>query len=88
MFDDYQIPVIILLALLMLAFSYLHRRFRSLRTLMWILGMGCIEFQAFLVTFAPRLLQAVPLDRRLAASFWIGASAESAILLGVVLFLA
>jgi len=88
MFDDYQIPVIILLALLMLAFSYLHRRFRSLRTLMWILGMGCIEFQAFLVTFAPRLLQAVSVDQRTAASFWIGASAESAILLGVVLFLA
>jgi signal transduction histidine kinase len=88
MFDDYQIPVIILLALLMLAFSYLHRRFRSLRTLMWSLGMGCIEFQAFLAAFAPRLLEGVPVARRTAAAFWISASAESAILLGAVLFLA
>ena len=43
--DDYQIPAIALIAALMLAFAYLHSRFRSVRTLLWMLALGCTEIQ-------------------------------------------
>jgi signal transduction histidine kinase len=49
MLDDYQIPAIALIAAMMLAFSYLHSRFRSVRTLLWMLALGCAEVQALLL---------------------------------------
>jgi signal transduction histidine kinase len=45
-FDDYQIPALALIAALLLAFVYLHRRFRSLRTLLWLLALLCGGIQA------------------------------------------
>jgi len=48
MSGDYQIPAIALIAAFMLAFAYLHLRFRSVRTFLWILALGCAEIRAIL----------------------------------------
>lgn len=48
MSGDYQIPAIALIAAFMLAFAYLHLRFRSVRTYLWILALGCAELRAIL----------------------------------------
>jgi len=48
-FDDYQIPAMALIAALMLAFGYLHVRFRSVRTLLWFIALACAEVQSVLV---------------------------------------
>jgi signal transduction histidine kinase len=81
MFDDYQIPALALIAALMLAFGYLHLRFRSVRTLLWFLALACAEVEAILVWMAsscPRLAgYLVPLS----------VSAESARMLSTALFL-
>jgi signal transduction histidine kinase len=47
--DDYQIPAMALIAALMLAIVYLHSRSRSVRTLLWILALGCAEIQGILL---------------------------------------
>jgi signal transduction histidine kinase len=47
--DASQIPAIALIAALMLAFIYLHQRFRSVRTLLWIFALGCGEIRAILI---------------------------------------
>jgi two-component system NtrC family sensor kinase len=49
MSGDFQISAIILIAALMLAFGYLHMRFRSVRTMLWILALICAELQAILL---------------------------------------
>ena len=36
--DPYQVPALILTALLLPAFGYLYLRFRDTRTLLWFLG--------------------------------------------------
>src|ERR1700689_4695620 len=86
MFDDYQIPAIALIAALMLAFAYLHLRFRSLRTLFWIVALACAEIQALLVALTPRF---VTLASTHASSLipWIGVVGELALLLSSALFL-
>jgi signal transduction histidine kinase len=96
MFDDYQIPAIALIAALMLAFVYLHLRFRSLRTLLWILALGCAEIQALLLSVAPRfvalagprspILGLPPFG--LSATTWIGMGSEAALMLSSAFFLA
>jgi len=87
MLDDYQIPAISLIAALMLAFAYLHVRFRSLRTLLWLLALLCVELQAILLWIVTNF----------SASFGGESShriivmkiiAESALMLGSTLFLA
>jgi hypothetical protein len=84
MFDDYQIPAIALIGALMLAFVYLHLRFRSVRTLLWILAICCAELQAILIWILAHL--ALPP----ASTLHIGMNVvgESALMLSSALFLA
>lgn len=84
MFDDYQIPAIALIAALMLAFAYLHLRFRSLRTLLWILALGCAEVQAVLLSVAPRFAALAGVG----SPVWIGMAGEAALMLSSAFFLA
>jgi signal transduction histidine kinase len=81
MFDDYQIPAMALIAALMLAFGYLHVRFRSVRTLLWLIALGCAEVQAVLVW----LIANSPRVAHLGPS--ISIAAEVARLLSTALFL-
>jgi signal transduction histidine kinase len=87
MFDDYQIPAIALIAALMLAFAYVHLRFRSLRTLLWIVALTCAEIQAVLFAVAPHFIAAAGRHGSPAA-VWIDMAGESALLLSSALFLA
>jgi len=87
MLDDYQIPAIALIAALMLAFAYLHVRFRSLRTLLWFLALGCVEIQAVLLWIVTHNATAIGGDSS-HAIIAIKIAAESALMLGSTLFLA
>ncbi|WP_263356117.1 sensor histidine kinase [Acidicapsa ligni] len=79
--DDYQIPAIALIAALMLAFAYLHMRFRSVRTLLWLLALGCAEIQAVLVWLCFHYVS----SRH--AAIAMNVTSESARLLSTALFL-
>jgi signal transduction histidine kinase len=89
--ETYQIPAIGLIAALMLAFAYLHLRFRSTRTLLWLLAIGCAEVQAILVwlvseksqtpLWAARSLIPHPL-------VWMSTTGEAALVVSSALFLA
>ena len=87
MHDDYQVPAIALIAALMLAFAYLHSRFRSVRTLLWMLALGCTEIQAILMWMVANWViphgAATPL-----AVIWMKVAGESALVLSSALFLA
>jgi two-component system, NtrC family, sensor kinase len=87
MHDNYQIPAIALIAALMLAFAYLHSRFRSVRTLLWMLALGCTEIQAILLWMVANWVippgGAIP-----AAVIWLKVAEESALVLSSALFLA
>ena len=87
MFDDYQIPSVALIAALMLAFGYLHLRFRSVRTLLWILSLACAGLQGVLLWI---VAHRVPLLGGIGSpqSIWLNAAGESALLLSTGLFLA
>jgi signal transduction histidine kinase len=78
--DDYQIPAIALIAALMLAFAYLHRRFRSVRSLLWILALACTEIQTILLWLVARS-PASP------NTVWMSAAGESALMISSALFL-
>ena len=87
MHDDYQIPAIALIAALMLAFAYLHSRFRSVRTLLWMLALGCTEIQAILLWMVANW--AIPPGAPTpAAVIWLKVAEESALVLSSALFLA
>ena len=87
MFDDYQIPAILLIAALMLAFSYLHSRFRSVRTLLWLLALGCAELQSLLQWMVSHWL--VPASGAMPpAVIWLRVGAESTFMLSSAFFLA
>jgi signal transduction histidine kinase len=87
MHDDYQIPAIALIAALMLAFAYLHSRFRSVRTLLWMLALGCAEVQAVLLWMISRWV-IVPGHGTSHAIQWMSAAAEAALMLSSAFFLA
>ena len=87
MYDDYQIPAIALVAALMLAFGYLHSRFRSVRTLLWMLALGCAELQEVL-RWAALHRNSFPHTNLLPSALAFTAGSESALLLSSVLFLA
>jgi len=87
MFDDYQIPVFLLIAALIPVLAYVDRHERSPRTRLWIASLCCIEIQTLLLVFAPRLLALAGSARLPLAAFLISAAAESALLIGSVLFL-
>ena len=91
MFDDYQVPAIALIAALMLAFAYLHSRFRSMRTLLWMLALGFSGLQSIFRwmtdnwTVAPNEVYSAA---NLQALHWISAAGESCLILSAALFLA
>jgi signal transduction histidine kinase len=87
MLNDYQIPVLILIAAVMPVLAYVDRHARSLRRWLWILGLACIEIQALLLAYASRLLAMAGSNRQVLAAFVIHAGAECALLLSAVLFL-
>ena len=87
MFDDYQIPVLILIAALMPVLMYVDRHARSLRTRLWLLALACIEVQALLLAYAPRLLALAGSKWQMMTALGISAGAECALLLSAVLFL-
>ena len=86
MSGDYQIPAIALIAALMLAFAYLHLRFRSVRTLLWILALACAELRAILAWVPTRSFPAYCIGGS-AAPVWMTVVGESALMLSSVLFL-
>ena len=87
MHDDYQIPAIALIAALMLAFAYLHSRFRSVRTLLWMLALGCTEIQAILLWMVANWV--IPAGSPTPAPvIWLKVAGESALVLSSALFLA
>jgi signal transduction histidine kinase len=86
MFDDYQVPAIALIAALMLAFAYLHLRFRSVRTLLWMLALVCAEIQAILLAISPQYIAATGLGA--SATVWINTIGASALMLSSAFFLA
>lgn len=49
MYDYYQIPALVLTALLLPAFGFLYLRFRDTRTLLWFVGFLCAVFQMVLL---------------------------------------
>jgi signal transduction histidine kinase len=85
MFDDFQVPAIALIAALMLAFVYLHLRFRSVRTLLWMLALGCAEIQAILLWLQDRYAAA---GVAAPATVWMSVTGASAMMLSSAFFLA
>jgi len=85
--DDYQIPSIALVAALMLAFSYLHSRFRSVRTLLWMLALGCTGLQAILLWMVANwtIPPGAPTPTTV---IWLKVAGECALMLTSALFLA
>ncbi len=83
---DSQLSAIALIAALMLAFGYLHLRFRSVRTLLWLLALGFGELQAVLHW----VLTQPSLTGVLAPSVipWISTCGESTLILSSAMFLA
>ena len=86
MFDDYQIPAISLIAALMLAFAYLHLRFRSVRTLLWITALGCAELQAILIWILGHCARFAN-NGGGSARIWLSIVGESALMVSSALFL-
>jgi signal transduction histidine kinase len=87
MFDDYQIPVFLLIAALVVVLAYVDKSAPSLRTRLWIGALACMEAQTLLLALSPRLLALAGSGRRVMASFAISAGAEAALLVSSVLFL-
>jgi len=85
--DDYQIPAIALIAALMLAFAYLHSRFRSMRTLLWMLALGFSGLQSIFHWMADSWIVS-PATGNPLALHWISAAGESCFILSSALFLA
>ena len=90
MLDDYQIPAIALIAALMLAFAYLHSRFRSMRTLLWMLALGLSGLQSIFRWMSDNwtISPAETASANVQALHWIGAAGESCLILSSALFLA
>lgn len=87
MHDDYQVPAIALIAALMLAFAYLHSRFRSVRTLLWMLALGCTEVQSVLLWMASNWV--IPASGVAPSEIvWLNVVGQSALVLSSALFLA
>jgi two-component system, NtrC family, sensor kinase len=87
MFDDYQIPAIALIAALLLAFSYLHARFQSVRTLLWIQALACAEIQSVLLWLVSHRT-GTPHGFTPEVAIWVTVAAQSALMLSSALFLA
>jgi len=91
MLDDYQIPAIALIAALMLAFAYLHSRFRSMRTLLWMLALGFSGLQSIFRWMSDNWIVSpaeAASTANVQALHWISAAGESCLILSSALFLA
>ena len=91
MLDDYQIPAIALIAALMLAFAYLHSRFRSMRTLLWMLALGFSGLQSIFRWMTDNWIVSpaeATSTANVQALHWISAAGESCLILSSALFLA
>jgi signal transduction histidine kinase len=82
MSDNYQLPALVLTALLLPAFGFLYLRFRSTRTLLWFLGFLCAVIQMVL------LYQLGGWDILNGAHPWLLAAGQTSIQIGSALFLA
>ncbi len=80
--DYYQVPALILTALLLPAFGYLYLRYRDARTLLWFLGFLSALFRML------SLLAVSSWNLSGATRTWTIAAAETAIQLSAALFLA
>jgi signal transduction histidine kinase len=79
--DSYQLPALVLTALLLPAFGFLHLRFKNIRTLLWFLGFICVVSQmAILYRLGAR-------DLSSGSHGWWLAAAETAIQIGSALIL-
>src|SRR5208337_2343236 len=79
--DSYQLPALVLTALLLPAFGFLYVRFKNTRTLLWFLGFLCVVTQmAILYRLGAR-------DVLSGSHGWWLAAAETAIQIGSALFL-
>jgi signal transduction histidine kinase len=87
MFDDYQVPAIALIAALMLAFVYLHLRFRSVRTLLWMLALGCAEIQSILLWFVAHYAASAG-GLASSTTVWMSVAGASALMISSAFFLA
>src|ERR1019366_770124 len=80
-----------LIAALLLAFSYLHVRVRSIRTLLWLVGMCCVEGYAVLfwrVSNSSVKLVEWQFGGGLGpAPVWMSVASESALMISSALFL-
>jgi signal transduction histidine kinase len=80
--DSYQLPAVVMTALLLPVFAYLYLRSRDIRTILWLIGFFC----AFL-----RMLQVYRLGiwdfSDPAVHPWVAATGQIAALVGATLFL-
>jgi len=88
MLDDYQVPAIALIAALMLAFAYLHSRFRSMRTLLWMLALGFSGLQSIFRWMTDNWSVSPNPAANLQTLHWISAAGESCLILSAAIFLA
>jgi len=80
--DYYQVPALVLTALLVPAFGYLYLRFRDARTLLWFLGFLFAVFRMAL------LYQLGSWDFQDGTHPWMNAAGQTCILISSALFLA
>jgi signal transduction histidine kinase len=80
--DFYQVPALVLTALLLPAFGYLYLRFRDVRTLLWFLGFLCAVGRMAL------LYRVGSWDFADGHHPWIAAAGQCSIQIGSALFLA
>jgi len=80
--DYYQVPSLILTALLLPAFAHLYLRFRDTRTLLWFLGFLFATFRMIL------LYKLGSWDFSDGAHPWMAAAGQTSIQIGSALFLA
>jgi signal transduction histidine kinase len=80
--DYYQVPALILTALLLPAFGYMYLRFRDTRSLLWFLGFLCAVFRMLL------LYRLGSWDAADGNHPWLAALGQCSIQVGSALFLA
>jgi signal transduction histidine kinase len=80
--DNYQLPALVLTALLLPAYGFLYLRFRNTRTLLWFLGFLCAVIQMVVLY---KLSSADFID---GSHYWLLATGETSIQIGSALFLA
>jgi signal transduction histidine kinase len=80
--DYYQVPALVLTALLLPAFGYLYLRFRDIRTLLWFLGFLFAVFRMLL------LYRLGSWDFADGNHPWMAAAGQTSIQIGSALFLA